>query len=111
VALSIPRGGPTTPPATAAARIVAAVPASGPLYAPPILYPYLFARESYDNWWNTGKRVLDPALRTRYRAIVLWPASDPPGDPRDAAFADSLAHDPHFAARPGFEPFLYFERR
>lgn len=99
------------PPAPAAARVVAAIPARAPIYAPLVLYPYLHQREHFDTWWNVGRLALDPEFRVRYRVIVLWPASDPPGDRRDGALADSLAADPHFVARPGFEPFQFFERR
>jgi len=43
--------------------------------------------------------------------VILWPDGDLPGQPRDRMMADSLARDPAFARRPGFEPFVVYERR
>jgi uncharacterized membrane protein len=111
VAFTRPGLDPNSPPLDAATRVVAALPRGVPVYAPIVLYPYAFDREHFDCWWNAGKLVRDRSFRSRYRAIVLWPASDPPGDPREQAVVDSLATDSTFVERPGFTPFRFYERR
>jgi len=108
---SVPADLSPPPPPQAAARVVAAIPANAPVYAPLVLYPYLHRREHFDTWWNVGRLVVKPEFRARYPVIVVWRGSDPPGEHRDGALADSLAVDPRFVARPGFEPFEFFERR
>ena len=87
------------------------VPREAALYAPIALYPDLCNRRTFDGWWNTGSVPRDGDFRARYAWIVLWPASDPPGDPREGALVDSLANDPGFAERSGYEPLRVFERR
>jgi len=111
VVSSVPANPSPVPPPPAAARVVAAIPAHAPIYAPLVLYPYLHQREHFDTWWNVGRLAVNPEFRARYRVIVVWPASDPPGERREGALADSLAADARFVARPGFEPFEFFERR
>lgn len=111
LALSWPGPGRGAPPAAAAARVVAAIPPEVPVYSVAMLYPYLFRRDTFDTWENVGTLAKQAEFRARYGAIVLWPASDAPGAPWNAALAESLEHDSNFVERPGFEPFRLFERR
>ena len=111
LAMSRPRPGPNLPPRAAAQAVVRAVPAGAPVYAPLALYPALCNREDFDAWESTGPLTLDREFRRRYRMVILWPDGDLPGQPRDRMMADSLARDPAFARRPGFEPFVVYERR
>jgi hypothetical protein len=100
------------PPAEVTARVAALVPPDAPVYATVKLYPRLCNRENFGCWWSAYERGRDPGFRGRYRFIVLWPAGDPDSTAsRDHPLADSLAHDPRFEARPGYEPFVVFERR
>ncbi len=98
-------------PREAAAALVRIVPPAAPIYAPGALYAYLFNRETFDTWENAGRLALNPAFRARYEYIVLWPASDPPGERRDGALADSLERDSLFVQRRGFSPFVVYRRR
>jgi len=98
------------PPAERAARVAHAIPPGVPVYATVKLYPRLCNRDDFGCWWSTYALSRDPAFRARYRFIALWPAGDPAGE-RDRPLADSLSHDPRFFERPGYQPFVLFERR
>lgn len=98
------------PPADRTARVARAIPPGVPVYATVKLYPRLCNRENFGCWWSTYELSRDPAFRARYRFIALWPAGDPAGE-RDRPLADSLSHDPRFMERPGYQPFVLFERR
>jgi uncharacterized membrane protein len=116
LALTSSQAEPPAPPAAAAAAVVRAIPAGVPVYAPVTLYPALHAREDFGCWWSVLERGREPAFRARYAWIVLWPPGDPSahdaaGVSPDQPLADSLAHDPRFVARSGFEPFIVYERR
>ena len=109
--LSLPRAEPRLPPRAAADALVRIIPPDAPIYAPLSLYPRLCNREDFDDWESTGPLALDAAFRRRYQMIVLWPGGDAPGVVRERTLADSLAGDPHFVRRPGFEPFIVYQRR
>jgi uncharacterized membrane protein len=109
--LTRPQPEPPVPPATAAARVVRAIPPRVSVYAPVTLYPQLSDREDFGCWWSTLERGREQAFRGRYAWIVLWPDGDPSGQPRDRPLADSLAHDSRFEARAGFEPLVVYRRR
>jgi uncharacterized membrane protein len=116
LALTSRQDTPPSPPAEAAAHVVRAIPAGAAVYAPVTLYPALHAREDFGCWWSVLERGRDPAFRARYAWIVIWPPGDPSahdaaGVSPDQPLADSLAHDPRFVARPGFEPFIVYQRR
>lgn len=98
-------------PAAIAQEVVRVVPKRAPVYAPIELYPAMCNRETFDNWWNTSSVEPNAGFRARYAWIVLWPAADPPGDPRDGAMAESLAADRGFVRREGFAPLVVYERR
>jgi len=104
------RGAAPPAPAEAARRVLELVPTRAAVYAPVSLYPAMCNREDFGCWWSTGLRGREPAFRARYEWVVLWPASDPPGEPREAALADSLAGDHRFVRHEGFEPFVVFQR-
>ena len=100
------------PPPDVTARVAASIPPGAPVYATVKLYPKLCDRDQFGCWWSTYERGRDPDFRGRYRFVVLWPAGDPDSaGARDRPLADSLAHDARFIARPGYEPFVVFERR
>jgi uncharacterized membrane protein len=100
------------PPADATARVASLVPDGAPVYATVKLYPRLCNRDQFGCWWSTYERGRDPAFRARYRFFVLWPGGDPDSAAsRDRPLADSLAHDARYVERPGYEPFVVFERR
>jgi hypothetical protein len=98
------------PPAAAAARVVDLIPERAAVYAPVSLYPALANRNDFGCWWSTTERGREPEFRARYEWIVLWPASDPAGQPREQALADSLANDHRFVVHEGFEPFIVYQR-
>jgi uncharacterized membrane protein len=98
-------------PRRAAAALVRIVPPDARVYAPSALYPYLFNRETFDTWANAGRLAMSSTFRARYEYIVLWPAADPSGEPRDAALADALESDSLFVQRRGFAPFVVYRRR
>jgi uncharacterized membrane protein len=111
-ALAIGHGRPQqpAPPAAAAARVVDLIPERVSVYAPVSLYPALANREDVGCWWSTGAKGREPEFRARYAWIVLWPESDPANEPRERAFADSLATDHRFVEHRGFEPFVVYQR-
>ncbi|MEO5616837.1 MAG: DUF2079 domain-containing protein [Candidatus Eisenbacteria bacterium] len=98
------------PPAVAH-EVVRLIPGDAPVYAAIALYPAMCNRETFDCWWNTGGVERNAGFRSRYAWIVLWPAADPAGDPRDRAMAESLAADPGFARLEGFAPLVVYQRR
>lgn len=107
---------PPAPPRDAAAAVVRAIPPGVPVYAPVTLYPQLARREDFGCWWSTIERGRAPEFRGRYQWIVLWLEGDPGardslGRSADAPLADSLATDPRFVRRPGFEPLIVYQRR
>jgi uncharacterized membrane protein len=99
------------PPAAPARAVVGLIPATDAVYAPISLYPALCNREIFACWESMKEFGRDSVARGRYDWIVLWPASAPPGEPRDRPLADSLAADPRFRAVSGYEPFVVFHRR
>jgi uncharacterized membrane protein len=107
---------PPAPPRDAAARAVRAIPPRVPVYAPVTLYPRLAGREDFGCWWSTRERGRAPEFRGRYQWIVLWLDGDPSardslGRSADVPLADSLANDPRFVRRTGFDPLIVYERR
>jgi len=98
------------PPVAEARRVLELIPEREAVYAPVSLYPALCNREDFGCWWSTGVKGREPEFRSRYAWIVLWPASDPPGEPRESALADSLAGDHRFVAHEGFAPFVVYQR-
>lgn len=100
------------PPPDATRSVAALVPDGAPVYATVKLYPRLCNRDQFGCWWSTYERGREPAFRGRYRFFVLWPGGDPDSaSARDRPLADSLAHDGRFVERPGYEPFVVYERR
>jgi uncharacterized membrane protein len=111
-ALAIGLGRPEqpAPPVAVASRVVNLIPERESVYAPVSLYPALCNREDFGCWWSTGVRGREPEFRARYAWIVLWPASDPAGEVREQALAESLATDHRFVEHAGFEPFVVYQR-
>jgi uncharacterized membrane protein len=111
-ALAIGLGRPEqpAPPAAAAGRVVNLIPERESVYAPVSLYPALCNREDFGCWWSTGVRGREPEFRARYAWIVLWPGSDPAGEVREHALAESLATDHRFVEHDGFAPFVVYQR-